>query len=558
MTPEPHPTDPSAPGARPRRGGGFGALLVLVLALLPLVGCGGDGGAGGPGAEGPLVLGYNSDLQTLNPVLSTDQNANDVMYGLLFTPLVGYDSTFRVEPRLAASWEVTDTTVTFELRDDLRWHDGEPVTAEDVAFTYELATDPEVASPLAAAHLSDVLGVEVLGSHRVRFTIRPHASPLEDFYWPPVPEHVLGSVEPSGLIHHDFGRRPVGSGPYRLEAWEAGRALRFAAVDAFPEELGGVPEIERVVYRVLPEATTRVRELTGGAIHVDGPLGPADADRVEASERARVASFPWRHFLYVGWNTRHPLFEDPAVRRALTLALDRDGLLEAGLYGRGQVASGPIPPWHRLSPDLEPLPHAPDSARRLLERAGWTDSDGDGVLDRDGTPFAFQLLSTQENPVLADLAQMIQAQLAELGIEVELRLLEFQTVLGRHRARDFEAVLADWVLDSFRVDPRPLFHGDQVDVEGSANRSSYANPVADSLMDAGVRTSDPEEARRIWSEFARVLQEDQPVTFLFWKDEIAGVSRRLADVRMDARGELATLPSWRWTDEPDEERKGTP
>jgi len=109
-------------------------------------------------------------------------------------------------------------------------------------------------------------------------------------------------------------------------------------------------------------------------------------------------------------------------------------------------------------------------------------------------------------------------------------------------------VLTNWVLDSFRVDPRPLFHGSQVAIENSANRSSYANPVADSLMDLGARTTDEERAARIWAEFTRVLQGDQPVTFMFWQDELAGVSRRLENVRMDARGELATLPGWRWRD----------
>lgn len=554
MKPDTRPALRRLAGRRIRPGDRTTTLLALLFALLSSVACSG----GEDGGTSPLVLGYKSDLQTLNPVLSTDQNANEVMYGLLYTPLVGYDSAFRVEPRLARSWELTDTTVTFRLRDDVAWHDGRPVTAEDVAFTFELATHPDVASPLASAYLSDVRGVEVLGPHRVRFTFRPHASPLEDFYWPPVPEHVLGSVTPSELLHDPFGRRPVGSGPYRLEAWEAGRELRFVAVDSFPDALGGVPGFERIVYRILPEATTRVRELMRGDLHVDGPLNPADADRVDGSERARVASFPWRQFLYVGWNTRDPLFGEPAIRRALTLALDRRELLEAGLYGRGHVAAGPIPPWHPLAPDVEPLPYAPDSATAVLERAGWTDTDGDGVRDRDGRPFSFQLLSTQANPVLADLAQMIQAQLGELGIDVDLRLLEFQTVLGRHRAREFQAVLADWVLDGFRVDPRPLFHSDQADVDGSANRSSYRNPVADSLMEAGVRASDPAEARAIWGEFVRVLREDQPFTFLFWKDEIAGVSRRLEGVRMDARGEIQTLPTWRWAGTPDEESEASP
>ena len=527
---------PSSPAAR----------ALALGAIVLLAGCTG-GDVRDDGSPGPLVLAYQSDLQTLNPVTSTDQNANDLMYSLLYTPLVGFDSTFSVRPRLARSWELTDSTVTFRLREDVRWHDGERVDARDVAFTFRLIRDPATASPLKPAYLDAVDSAEVLGPHRIRFRFSTvHARPLQDFYWPPVPEHVLGEVPPSELRQHPFGREPVGSGPYRLTAWQPGEELRFRRVDAFPEELGGVPAIGEVVYRILPERTTRLRELTGGGVHVDGPLAPADAGRVRDAEGLRLEAFPWRMFTYIGWNTRDPRFAEARVRRALTMALDRPGLLEAALYGYGQVAATPIPPWHPSAPDVDPLPHDPDSARALLDAAGWRDGDGDGVRERDGVEMRFELLTGQANPVHADLVQMIQAQLSEVGVVAEPRTLEWQTVLSRHRRREFQAVLTNWVLDSFRVDPRPLFHSSQVEVEGSANRSSYADPTADSLMEAGVRATDAGRASRIWGEFSRVLQEDQPFTFLFWNQELAGVSRRLEGVRMDARGELRTLPRWRW------------
>ncbi len=524
------------------------ALLAVVAGVATLAaGC---GDSAGPRGSAPLVVAYQADLQTLNPVVSTDQNANDVIYSMLFTPLVAFGPDYEVEPALAESWELTDSTVTFRLRDDVSWHDGEPVTAGDVAFTFELAKTPEAASPMASAYLSSVASAEVLGPHRVRFRFsEPHADPLQDFYWPPVPSHRLADVPPAELAEHPFGRDPVGSGPYRLVEWRAGDALEFRRVDSFPADLGGVPEIERVVYRVVPERTTRLRELLNGTVHLDGPLAPSDADRVEASERVRLQAFPWRMFTYIGWNLRDPRFEDRRVRRALTLALDRSGLLEAALYGYGSVAAGPIPPWHPLAPDLEPLPYAPDSARALLDAAGWRDRDGDGVRDRDGRALRFELLTGQANPVHADLVQMIQARLGRVGVRVDPLLLEWQTVLGRHRARDFDAVLTNWVLDGFRVDPRALFHSDQVPIEGSANRSSYANRAADSLMDLGVRLTDRDRAREVWAQLSLLLQRDQPFTFLFWNDEIAGVSRRLEDVEMDARGELRGLPGWSWRDD---------
>ncbi len=499
--------------------------------------------------ERPLILGYASELQGLNPIVSTDQNANELIYYLLFTPLVTYDVDLRPAPALAESWVLTDSAVTFRLRDDLTWHDGTPVTARDVAFTFERAKDPDAASPLAAAYLANVAGVEILGEHEIVFRFAaPHSEPLEDFFWPPAPAHLLEGVPAADLLRAPFNRSPVGNGPYRFVRWDVNQQLVFEANPDYPPGLGGPPEIARVVYRIIPDQTTMLAELLSGGIQVDGPLAPSDAARVGRAENLRLLSFPWRQFAYVGWNTRRPQFADPAVRRALAMAIDRESLVRTVLEGHGTRASGPIPPWHRYAPNLSPLPHDPERSRALLEAAGWRDIDGDGIRERGGTRLSFELLANQRNPIYGDIAQIIQADLRAVGVEVFPRLLEWQTVLSMHRGREFDAVLTNWVLDNFRVDPRPLFHGSQVAIANSANRSSYSNPIADSLMNLGSRTTDDDAAREIWAEFSRVIQADQPVTFLFWQDELAGVSRDLADVVMDARGELVTLPRWRWAE----------
>ena len=519
------------------------------MLLLAPVACSACGDTRGTGTARPaaLVLGYAAELQTLNPVVSTDQNANDLIYSLLFTPLVTYDASFNVQPWLAEKWTLTESDVTFDLREDVTWHDGRPVTAEDVKFTFDLAKDPAVASALGAAYLSNVESASILEPYRIRFTFSaPHAEPLEDFFWPPVPRHLLDATPPGEIARDPFGRAPVGSGPYRFVRWDVGQALELERVRGFPAALGGPAEIERVVYRFLPERTTRLAELVRGDIHVDGPLAPQDAERVREAPGVQLLSFPWRQFTYIGWNTLRDPFREPEARRALAMAIDREELLEAILRGLGQPASSVIPPWHPYAPSLSPLPYAPDSAAAILESLGWRDMDGDGVRERDGRVLRFQLLANQRNPVFGDLVQVVQAQLARVGIAVEPRLLEWQTVLGLHRARDFDAVLTNWVLDNFRVDPRPLFHSSQLAVEGSANRSSYSNPVADSLMDLGARTLDAEEATHIWRRFAEIVQADQPITLLFWNDELAGVREELEGVRMDARGELVTLPRWRW------------
>jgi peptide/nickel transport system substrate-binding protein len=528
---------------------GSASAPALVAALALVAACSPDSGSSDVAGR-PLVIGYASELQGLNPLLSTDQNANELIYFLLFTPLVTYDDEYRPAPALAESWALSDTAVTFRLRDDLAWHDGAPVTARDVAFTFERAKDPASASPLAAAYLAGVASVEVLDEHEVRFKFAaPHSEPLEDFHWPPVPAHLLSDVTATDMAQAAYNRAPVGNGPYRLVRWDVNQQLVFTANHDYPDGLGGPPEIAEVVYRIIPDQTTMLAELMSGGIEMDGPLAPSQVPRVEAEAHLELMSFPWRQFTYIGWNTRRPQFADPEVRRALTMAIDREAIVRTVLEGHGSVASGPIPPWHRYAPELEPLPHDPAAAASALDAAGWHDSDGDGVREKDGIRLAFSLLTNQRSPIYGDVARIVQSDLHAVGVDAEPRLLEWQSVLASHRGRDFDAVLTNWVLDNFRVDPRSLFHGSQVEIENSANRSSYANPVADSLMDLGARTLDEDRAAEIWAEFGRVLQQDQPVTFMFWQEELAGVSRRLEGVRMDARGELVTLPQWRWRSE---------
>lgn len=533
-----------------RRRGGL-PRAILWAACASVAACGRDGEPvrldEGESGSGTLVAAWNADFQAFNPLVNTDQNTREVIEFLLFTPLLRYDSTYRVEPYLAESWTLGPGGVTFRLRRDVRWHDGVPVTAYDAAFTFERAKDPATASPLGSAYLADVASALVVDSYTVRFAfVRPHAQALEDFVWAPAPRHLLDTVPPARMRQSDFNRRPVGSGPFRFVEWRPHLYTVFERNPDFPEALGGPPPAQRLVLRVVEESTSRLTELLNGSLDLNLTLWPSEADQVERARGVRVVQYPSRNFYYIGWNTRHPLFRQAEVRRALTLAIDRPQIIRALLHGRADPAVGPIPPWHPLfDPTIEPLPYDPERARALLDAAGWRDSDGDGIRESaDGRPFRFTLMANVENPIRTDIAQVVQANLRKVGVDVEVRIFEWQTQLARHRARDFEAVISSWVLDNFRVDPYALFHSAEAAKPGSYNRSGYANPLVDRWIDAGRATLDPDSAARTWSEFNRVLQEEQPFTFLLWYRGLAGVSDRLEDVRMDARGQLVTAAEW--------------
>ena len=521
------------------------ALLVSVLAVLAAA-CGREGA---PRAGGTVIVGMRADFAGFNPITNTAQYTDELIKYALFTPLIQYDENLEVRPYLAESWELLgDTGVVFSLRRDVRWHDGQPVTAEDVVFTFDLAKDPATGSLIGSAYITEVARAEVVDSYTVRFTFaRPHAQALEDFWWPPVPKHLLEDIPPAELRNAPYNRAPVGSGPYRFVEWRANERLVIERNPDFPEALGGPAELERVVFRIVPETSTLLTELLTGGLQVNIPVVPDQAAQIEENANLELFAFPSRTVYFIGWNTRREPFTDARVRRAMTHAINRQEIIEALLEGYGSPATSTIPPWSPLYPEtVEPLPYDPQQAMRLLEEAGWTDRNGDGIRENAaGRPLRFTLLSS-DAPLNRNVVAVVQSQLRQVGVDAQVRSLEFQTLLTQHRARDFDAVLQTWVLDNFQVASAPaaLFHSRWADVPRSANRSSFANPRADSLIDAGAAETDPERAREIWAAFTELLNQEQPFTFMFWLDELAGVSRTLGGVVMDPRGEFVSIADW--------------
>ncbi len=525
------------------------AWLGTVLAVVGLAACGGgDGGGGGSGEGGTVIVGTATDFSGFNPITNSSIDTDQLLKYALFTPLIQYSADLEPQPYLAESWEMHgDTAVTFTLRPDVLWHDGEPVTSEDVKFTFDMAKTPETGSLIGSAYLGSVESAEVEDPRTItfRFTV-PHAQAIEDFWWAPVPKHLLEGVPAAEMANAPFNREPVGSGPFRFVEWRANDRLVLERNARFPASLGGPPAAERVVFRVVPEPATLLTELVTGGIHIDLPLQPDQIERIESSESLELHAFSGTKLFYLGWNNERPPFDDARVRRAMTHAVNRQEIIDAQLKGYGSVATSTVPPWHPYHPDgIEPLSYDPERARQLLEQAGWTDADGDGVREKDGRRLAFTLLAGQQ-PMNRAILQVVQSQLREVGADVELQALEFQTMLAQHKNRDFDAVLSNWVLDNFQMAsaPQSLFHSSQADVEQSANRSGVRSETLDRLIEQGAAATDAEGARQVWRQFTQALQQEQPFTFMFWADEIAASSHEVSGVSMDQRGEFSSIADW--------------
>lgn len=507
---------------------------------------------------GTAVVLLSTEPPTFNGLVAVDLESMWIHQGLLSMPLVRYDAETRPQPWLAARWDTArvapDTLeLTFHLRRDVSWHDGVPTTAEDVRFTYERMRDPVVGFPRIPylQHWSPV--VVVVDSFTIRFRLRAHAEFLDFWTWDVVkPAHLLGTVPPGDLRNHPLGHEPIGNGPFRFLRRVPGEELVFEANPDFPDALGGRPYLDRVVFRVVPDATARLTELlTGGTDIV--MLGAEQVRRVSDERRLRLIEYPHSAWTQIIWNTRRRPFDDARVRRALSLAIDRAELVAGLLQGQGRPGRWTVTPTHWQYDD-DPsgeLRHDPAEARRLLAEAGWHDLTGDGILqDEQGRALRFTAITYRGNSIHAQTLPALQAQLRRVGVDLQIRLLEQATALslveGRvdetgERVRDFDALLTNWET-GLSSDDSWFLHSRNRNAPLAA--ASYADARADSLMDLLATMVDREAARPIWKEYQQYMVQESPVTVLYYPKHVLAVSDRLRDVEMVVSGPFASAPQW--------------
>ncbi|MBA2669926.1 MAG: hypothetical protein H0U67_06105 [Gemmatimonadetes bacterium] len=512
------------------------------------------------------------DLQSMNSLTSTETYSRLVQRDVLFMPLFRYDESLTPVPWLAERWDTTrvspDTLeLTVHLRSDVRWHDGEPTTADDVLFTYQRARDPAVGSSLASSFALYSPAATRLDLHTVSFRLRPHSDFLDGWTQMAImPRHVLGDVPPEQLAQHAFGSAsPVGNGPFRFVRRVPGSEWVFEANPEFPEGLGGRPFLDRLVFRAVPEQTTLLTELVSGGVDVYLRVRADQIAQLEGSPSVRLASSPGQEWVFIAWNGRDPKFDTPEERRALTQGIDRPGIVAGLAAGQGRAGRSTVTPGHWAFDSTSAqvaLSHDATRAANLLSQAGWVDRTGDGIReDEAGRPFRFTLLIPQGNDTGRDIAQVVQAQLRNIGVDVRLSVLEGNTLVSRimgsedgrgGRQREFEAVVMGWN-DNLRKDDSNLFHSRNIN--NPFQITGYANPRVDALLDTLPLIMDREQARPLWLEYQTLLAQDAPKTVLFYPDRVTGIRQRLRGVEVDRRGELVSVARW-WL-QPDQ-RRGSP
>lgn len=500
---------------------------------------------GPPAAGDALFEATIGDAKNLNPPLVSETTGSGIS-SLVFNGLIRTTPNLEPEGELAEAWKVSPDgrVITYTLRRGVRFHDGRPLTAEDVAFTAKVYRDPKVNSPHRADY-EDIAKVEIISPYRVRVVYRKPFAPALWNFGAILPEHLLKDAD---INHAPFNRAPVGSGPFRFVEWKTDRHI---LLEANPDYWEGRPWLERYLLRVIPDQSTCFLELLNGRLDalgawVGGSLTPEQYARQTEHRKFKNHYQKYEtegfHYTYIGWNLKRPMFRDARVRRALTMAIDRDAVIENVLYGLGKVCTGPFArvSW-AYNPNVKPLPYDPETARALLKEAGWEDTDGDGLLDQDldgdgkREPFSFELVTNQGNTSRERVATIVQSQLQQVGIAVKIRIVEWTAFLTEFiNKRRFDATLLGW---SLGVDPDiySIWHSSKTG-EFEYNFVGYANPEVDRLLEEGRRTLDLEKRKKIYHRVHALIAQDQPYTFLFVPSGLSAVHRRFKGLEVTSFG----------------------
>jgi len=502
-----------------------------------------------PGDEGDwLIWRLDAEPATLNPV-STLSSVYTVWICTgyvsknIFEGLLKYDpDEVRLKPLLAESYNISEDglEITIRLRDEIHFSDGVPVTADDAIFTYETIVNPKIDSASLANYYKDVEKVIKIDEREVKFVMkRPYFKSLEILSFDDtgiLPKHIYEFDDPE-----EFNKRiskPVGSGPYVFEKWDVGRQIVLRRNENY---WGRKPKLKKIVYCFVLNDTAAVQALRSGGIDFMRPMPDQYTELSldkEFTKDIQCLSYwtPFVGYFWMGWNEDRPFFKDRRVRLAMTHLVDRESICRHLLKSpEAKVPTGPFYIYGRQSDaNIEPWPYNVQRAKELLDEAGWVDSDGDGIRDKDGVPFRFRYMIGSDVILHQQISKLLKDSAAKVGIEVIVEPYEWSVFNQRLLDREFDAVNLAWhgVVEE---DPFQIWHSSQIGNRGS-NYVGFRNAEADAIIEEARRTLDEAKRNKLYHRLHRIIHEEQPYTFVYTRPEQRFLNKRFANVRIHRLG----------------------
>lgn len=483
-----------------------------------------------------LHLATSANPSRLNPILATDSSSSEIA-NFIFNGLVKYnkDSSAIIGDLATEFYYENNTTLVFDLRKNVKWHDGKKFTAKDVVFTYSVLMSPKLVSPYSAS-FRFVKSVQAIGEYKVRVIYKePYFKALETWMMGILPEHILSKEE--NLMNAKFNIDPVGTGPYRLHQLEHSKNIILTANENYFE---GKPKIDRISFHVIADPMTRFLMLKSGALDV-GSLEPMQYDRQlkpDFFDKFNIYEKISRTYAYLGFNLKREKFKNPKVRKALSLAINREEIVDILFFKHAKVCTGPfLPNSKAFNKDVKAPTQDIQKAKDLLKDAGYDENN----------PFVFEIVTSNSSPIRPYAAQILQHQLKKVGVVVNLRVMEWQAFLNMVVfPREFDTVLLGWSL-SPTPDPYTLWHSDS-DKKAGFNLVGYHNEKLDSLIEESQSIIDREELSVMWREMFKIIVDDNPYLFLYIPNSISTVNKKIKNIQPTSNGIWHEYIKWEKTE----------
>jgi len=496
------------------------------------------------GDEGDwLVWRLRAEPRTLNPLTVEGSLVTRwITTGNIFERLFEYDlnvDKVKLKPWLAKSLEKSDDGLEMivKLRDDICFSDGVALTADDVIFTYETIMNPGVDAPNLRNYYENIKEVVKIDERTVKFV-------FNELYWKSLEAVGIFEVLPKHIYQFDdpseFNSRrsePFGSGPYVFEKWDVGQEIVLRRNNHY---WGRKPKIEKVVYKFITNDTAALQSVRSGHVDYMEPTSEQFAEMLtdeKFGEQFRTLSYwePSGGYAFIGWNYATAFFKDRRVRLAMTHIINRQAIVEYLLKGRGKVVTGPFYIHGRQNdPNIEPWPYDPQKARELLDDAGWEDTDGDGIRDKDGIVFRFKYSYPTSGVTGERLAKLLKDEAAKVGIDVISDPLEWSIFTERLNERQFDAATLSWG-GTIESDPYQIWHSSQIKGRGN-NFIAFSNAEADEIIEEARRTLDDDKRYALYHRLHQILHEQQPYTFLVTRPTFKFLDKRFENVKIHKLG----------------------
>ncbi len=518
-----------------------------------------------------VVIGISADIETINPIYSFSVDEG-VIDETLFLSLVQFEwndneGDLDAKPMLATSWEWAQdsSSVTFNLRDDAFWTDGVKLTMDDIIYSFDIYSDPKVQSRFYGSfknlytdfdnHIDIKKTFEVISSSKLKIKFIPKSVPsLMDVVFPIIPKHVYEKMSREAISTSEINFNPISNGAYRLKKWERNQVIVLEAnKKSFLYKPGMADEI---IFKVVPDYNSRLTQLGKSEIDFCELIKPLDVADLQKDGNLKVESVKGREYDYLGLNNidvksyadkniikLNKLFGNPKVREAFAYAINRDEILTEYLNNFGELAVTPVSPIFKqyFDSQLKPIEFNPDKAKKILTGEGWEDIDNDGILEKDNVKFKFVLYIPSGNPLREFAGTIIKNDLKAIGIDAKVEKLELGTFLDYLYNKKMDAWMASWYIQI----PLELKTSWYSNLQSTPlNFVSYQSKEADKVIDK-INTRLPHKEKiEYYKKFQEIIYKDQPITFLYWTDDVVVYNKRLKNLTINPLGALQKL--WEW------------